>query len=114
MPKAIHFINVRKGSTLRNLSKGKEDNQWETSRWKITQEQANALENGYVYLHETKKKLSSFGGQITNIRQCNDEPKRWIISFYNKLECQGKSWRGQAYPRAWTSGIVDADQPYEK
>lgn len=61
---AIHFIersdNVRKTNRLKN--------EWESGFWDVTEETAQKLVGGMLYLHRSRHQPSHFGGRILSYR----------------------------------------------
>lgn len=63
-----------------------------------------------IYLHQTKSKLSYFGGRIVSfhmIETDNAHSQRIVFRFTFRPEGKGKVWRGTDHDRAWTSGVVE-------
>ena len=88
---------------------------YESGHWDLTPEEAKNLVGGMIYLHQTKTKLSYFGGRIDDYRSVETEnarSQRVVFIFTYRPEGKGAKWRGADHARAWTSGIIP-DQPQE-
>ena len=121
MAKAIHFkcdiadTSLPTNVTIVDPSKGA----WCSGYWDLSEDQARALVGGWLYLHETKKSPSYYGGQISDFKVENRSgvahTARIGLIFKPDLRlCKGRIWRGQDHTRAWTGGLVEADLLYEK
>lgn len=118
MTKALHLICHREGNTLHGLSRWDGDpNGYRSCCWLISDEDAAQLVGGWIYFHESKSSLSSFGGQILGFQpganENEDMTARKIILFRADRSGRGQSWRGRDYGMAWGSGVVDADLEHE-
>ena len=60
----IHLIE-----RLGNMERiDKEKNEWESGKWAVSEETAQKLVGGYLYLHHGQDKPSHFGGKILSFR----------------------------------------------
>lgn len=107
--KSAHFINKRENGKLIGLKAvdaGK--HLYSTEAWRISQEEAESLKGGWVYLHASKAEGSSFGGQVYDIEpMASYEEARFRIYFEAKPEGRDKQWHGYDHGMAWWSGIVE-------
>ncbi len=117
--KAVHFKNGRdKQGFLLNLTLLKKaQNLYESGNWSVTEEFAESLVGGWIYLHPSKAKNSEFGGKISGWVRVLDETKANPICikfhFQTKLDAKEKKWRGMDHTMAWQSGLVEANFPHE-
>jgi hypothetical protein len=84
----VHFVertdNVRKIDPSRN--------EWESGAWPLTEQVAQKLVGGVLYLHRTKLASSHFGGEIIDYRieQSGQEPVgRVVFKLRAKADCKG-------------------------
>ena len=83
---------------------------WESGHWPLTEEEADRLVGGTVMLHETKKKLSYFGGEVIGFHPsvaADGYPGRFVLHIRSKAECKGLPWRGRNDVNAWFGGLLD-------
>jgi hypothetical protein len=83
---------------------------YDSGDWDVTPEDAARLAGGMIYLHQTKAKLSYFGGRIDSYRTTetgNSHRLRIVFTFTSTPEGKGVKWRGTDHPRSWTSGVVE-------
>jgi len=107
--KSAHFINKRKNGQLIGLQTiNAKDHLYSSEAWSISEADAEALKDGWIYLHASKSEGSTFGGRVTAIELV--EPKdegRYRIHFQAKTEARDKPWAGQVHAMAWWSGVID-------
>ncbi|MDA8603695.1 hypothetical protein N9M21_04675, partial [Alphaproteobacteria bacterium] len=100
--------------------------------WNFKLEEAERLEGGMVYMHRTKKDLSSWAGKVVDVLEVDvsvpEDAKLfphvesgWLkpkklkrVTFILEYDPQGVgiAWRGQSHRRAWSSGIIEVDTDY--
>lgn len=91
----VHFVertdNVRKIDKTRNL--------WESGYWPLTEQDAQKLVGGVLYLHRSKLASSHFGGQIVDYRIEQAGPHAGRVVFRLRAEADrkgvkidGKGW----------------------
>jgi hypothetical protein len=85
---------------------------WDTVT--ISEEDAKRLVGGMLYLHETKKAPSYFGGIVTGYRRGvrgEDKARKegWIFTVVSTLEGKKKEWseKGRRDINAFYSGIIE-------
>lgn len=62
---SIHFICRREGASFHGLSLvDRELNKFRSCCWDMSEEDARRLIGGWIYLHQSKERPSSFGGLI--------------------------------------------------
>ncbi len=86
--------------------------------WDITPEDAALLVGGWLYLHETKKERSYFGGRVLSFDHIRRDdlahPNRIAFLVEAKAEARGLRWRGASHVMAHCGGVVEADLPHER
>jgi len=105
---SIHFI-CRGGEGVRLIERPI----YESGNWDVTPEEAAQLIGGMLYLHETKRKHSYFGGRINSYRLVETDAahgQRIIFTLTATPEAKGAKWLGPDHDRAWTSGVAE-DRP---
>jgi hypothetical protein len=81
--------------------------EYESHAWDIPEDDARQLVGGVIYLHETKRKRSYFGGMVTGYR-ISDAPSGRIIFLFNAMkEAKGIAWEGRDHERAHYSGVLN-------
>jgi hypothetical protein len=115
---AIHFICRRDASgNFRNSRRDEATGLLRCGNWKVTAQEAEALQGGWVYLHTTKAGASELGGIVRGYEPVVDHEVSRVnrIEFLLDVRCRGKghNWRGAAHRMAWTGGMVPADLPHE-
>ena len=105
---AIHFVertdNVRKTDRTRN--------EWESGCWPVSEETAQKLIGGTIYLHRSKQQPSHFGGEILSYRvEQADTPAACVVfTLRADADCKGvKTDR-----KGWSKDLKifwDATQP---
>jgi hypothetical protein len=84
-----------------------------TGYWGVSEDGADKLIGGMVYLHETKRETSYFGGRVASWRYATDDDTAehsGDIIFTIQANADGKDqpWSGQVHSMAWTSGLVES------
>jgi hypothetical protein len=84
---AIHFIE-RAGNLNRVDA---EQQEWESGYWKVSEESAQHLVGGEIYLHKSQVEPSYFGGKIISYRVQSGGPDdgRMIFRFRAAIEFKG-------------------------
>lgn len=118
--KAIHLIcrQVKDGFGLLGLTLADRGaHRYRSCCWDITESDADALNNGWIYLHVAKSKGARFGGRIERVERLileeKGHPNRIGFWFEARKEAVGQHWRGANYSMAWTSGLVEVDAAHE-
>lgn len=107
LAKAIHV--VEKGLKIENLRQlqGNDDPEvWETGYWIISDETAQSLIDGMVYVHRGQNLPSHAGGKIIAIyHEAGTEPKRRVIRFRSSSDAKdvvaGRSGWGNERKLIW-------------
>lgn len=106
--KTIHFI-CKDNLHLSRIEKGKDD--YTSGNWDLPQADAEKLVGGMIYLHQTKARLSYFGGKVVSAKEIQTKDthaKRIVFTFTFTPESRGVAWQGTGRATAWTSGVLDA------
>ena len=81
--------------------------------WVIPRDVANQLVGGRLYLHETKKQCSYFGGQVTGFFESQRDEGAISAGVTFQLISdkggKGKLWQGRDHGMAWFSDLVDEE-----
>lgn len=116
MKKAAHFICKPEGAGLEGV---KHRGSWTytSQAWNISEELAQQLVGGFLYLHHTKSSPARMGGRVISfdLAEFPELPRsiRCVFTFQSLSECRNVAWRGKNHGRAYKSGLVDADLPHE-
>lgn len=93
---AIHCIertdNVRKTDRLKN--------EWESGYWTLSEEAAQKLVGGSIYLHRGKQQPSHFGGRILSYRVEQSGPQAGCVVFTLEAAMDGKGVKTDR--KGWT------------
>jgi len=80
----------------------------------VSEDDAKRLVGGMLYLHETKNKLSYFGGEVTGYRvaERKDTQARkygWVFTIDSKPEGKKQEWskKGRHDVNAHYSGVIE-------
>lgn len=117
MKNALHVIARSQGGAKREgLSSGEAPNEFISGCWVLSDEDIEALQDGYIYLHDKGTMRSIFGGRIVSTSSC-ERPDAAVkegvaVHFVAMVEGRGVAWRGGPYRRAH-SGVTPADLPHE-
>jgi hypothetical protein len=116
--RAIHFICKRdNGHSLNNLHFDKSTGLYRSGNWNVSDETAQSLVGGWLYLHATKTARSEFGGRIIGFEPIHDpdvaRSDRIIFLVRKEAEGSDQEWRGQSHMMAHSSGVIDADFTHE-
>lgn len=101
----IHFIGKRQSSVV-SVAPGV----YESGDWDISPGDAERLVGGLLFLHETKKTPSYFGGRIESFRLVNVDrahSRRVVFRLTASADCKGKGWEGANHGPAHTGGVVE-------
>jgi len=87
----------------------KENQEWDSYCWKVTEETANKLVGGNIYLHRAQDKPSHFGGEILSYRVLGENdgylPGRIVFNFRASADCKavraGKDGWGMEKKIVW-------------
>lgn len=84
---AIHLIE--RTDAVRKINKNK--NEWESGSWPVTEEIAQKLVGGSLFLHRGKRQAAHFGGEILSYRIEETGPAAGLVVFTvrAKAECKG-------------------------
>jgi hypothetical protein len=95
----VHFIE--RSDHVRKIDKDK--NEWESGSWEMTEEIAQKLVGGVMYLHRSKQQASHFGGKILSYRieQSGPAAGRVVFKLQAAADCKGvttdrKGWAKDA------------------
>lgn len=74
----------------------KENNEWDSYCWAVTEETAAKLVGGQIYLHKAQDKESHFGGTILSYRVLGPDaneavgeiPGRVVFNFKASVDCK--------------------------
>ena len=113
--KCAHFINRKEGIGRIGLETIDAKKKHYASRaWQLSEEEAEALRDGWIYLHNTKGDVSAIGGKVFDVELAEPaSDKRYVISFEAKEGGKGQPWRGQEHAMAWWSGLVEPSSEHE-
>ncbi len=106
-----HFIcrKSEDGSGRLHLEK-QDDGTWTSGLWLVPVEDAEKLMGGIVYLHDTKKTTSGFGGKVLGYEVRPDpaggKHNRITFRLAAFQGMRGVKWRGRSDVYAHYSGIV--------
>lgn len=114
--KGIHFICHRDMETKKLeglVSIG--DDRYTSCCWAITLSEAREVKGGMMFLHETKRSKSRYGGKVLCFREVPNEvpdtiaPYRVELTFEYDHDARGREWpKGLPLSdRSWTSGVVE-------
>ena len=116
MTKAAHFICKPDGRSLRNLEH-LGNGRYRSWAWIMAPSNAEALVNGFIYLHTAKANGARIGGRVLQAELVErHEAKRldgYAFTFQVMPEARDVRWRGQSTSLAHASGLVEADLAYE-
>ena len=88
---------------------------YESGRWNFSKADAQHLLGGLIFLHQTKKTPSNFGGLIYDWFESKslDAARQDRISFrfLAVTDARHVRWSGQKHSMAWQSAIVPPDEP---
>ena len=84
-----------------------------TGYWGVSEDGADKLIGGMVYLHETKGEPSYFGGRVASWRYATDDDSvehagDIIFTIQTNADGKGQPWSGRIHSMAWTSGLVES------
>ena len=84
---AIHF--VERSDKVRKIDPTR--NEWESGTWPLSEEIAQKLVGGMMYLHRSKQQESHFGGQILSYRVEESGPLTGGVVFKLRAtaDCKG-------------------------
>ncbi|MHB0982504.1 MAG: hypothetical protein ACYC02_03880 [Thiobacillus sp.] len=83
----IHFVE-----RLQNVHRvDKDKNEWESGYWVVSEDTAQRLVGGYIYLHRGQDEPSHFGGKILSfhVHPNGLEAGRIVFRFHAGLEFKG-------------------------
>lgn len=110
----MHLICKRAtdGPGLRNLKPDESrQNIWHSGYWDLSQEDAQTLVGGMIFLHEVKAKPSRFGGRVLSFKTEDYDPAarktRVVFTIDAVPEGKGAKWRGADHAMASYGGIID-------
>lgn len=83
---AIHCIE--RSDNVRKTDRDK--NEWESGFWALSEETAQKLVGGTIYLHKGKQQASHFGGEILSYRVEQSGPSAGCIVFTLRAALDGK------------------------
>jgi len=116
MTKSIHVI-CGKGADGQPGGVYFRDGSFRSGHWDFKPANAETVEGGWLYFHETKASPSYAGGVIDGFERIAvpdlPRPLRIEFSFQPKAEAIGHEYRGQNHGPAWTGRPVEADLPHE-
>lgn len=118
MPKAIHLkcLHDERGQPA-NMTFDTASRTFWSGNWDLSDDEAEALVGGWIYLHTAKSERSYYGGPITGFSRIKvggtSRNDRVRLKFQPMAVARNKVWRGLQAGRAWTGGLVDADKPHE-
>ena len=103
---SIHLIertdNVRKTDRTAN--------EWESGHWPVSEETAQTLIGGSLFLHRNKQQPSHFGGQITGYRVEQSGPTAGLVVFQLRAQMDCKDVKTDR--KGWTKDLkIVADAP---
>jgi hypothetical protein len=105
---AIHFVertdNVRKTDRNRN--------EWESGCWPVSEETAQKLIGGTIYLHRSKQQPSHFGGEILSYRVEPSDTQAPCVVFTLRADADCKGIKTDR--KGWSKDLKifwDAAQP---
>ena len=102
--KAIHLVNRKIDGKPENLDLlNKNDFTYISGNWELSDEERHELENGLIYLHETKSSISHNGGKIISISDSDGRPGRYKIKFRADKTGKSTKWRGADHTMAYKS-----------
>jgi hypothetical protein len=84
---------------------------YESGYWPVPEPDAVRLIGGMLYLHQTKAKLSKFGGIVLAHRREEEIEQyrgRMVFKFQATKDARGVVWKGADHPTAWIGGVVDS------
>ena len=118
MTRAVHFKCERsEGGGFKGLRYDKATATWRSGRWDLSEQDAQALVGGWLYLHPDKASRSEFGGIVLRyeVEIVDDVAhQRRIVFHVRKADAgTGQRWRGKSHSMAHASGLVDAGLPHE-
>lgn len=113
--KSAHFINHKEGIGRIGLETiDAKKNHYASRAWQLSDEEADALKGGWIYLHNTKGEASSIGGKVLKVELAEPSSDgRYVITFEAREGGKGQEWRGQDHGMAWWSGLVDPSATHE-
>jgi hypothetical protein len=92
-------------------------NRYKSCCWVLSNEEADSLLGGWIYLHPNKSAPSEFGGRILSVEQVEHQEgtreDRLVIIFEAYREARDQKWRGAGHGMAWTSGLIEPNFPHE-
>jgi hypothetical protein len=93
----IHF--VERTDNVRKIDKSK--NEWESGYWPLTEEVAQKLVGGVLYLHRTKMTPSHFGGDIVDYRieEAGAKAGTVVFKLRAKADCKGVTIDGKGWSK---------------
>jgi hypothetical protein len=84
---------------------------YESGYWPVAESDAVRLIGGMLYLHQTKAKLSKFGGIVLAHRREEEIEQyrgRTVFKFQATKDARGVAWKGANHPMACIGGVVDS------
>lgn len=112
--KVIHFLCRPKGRGMTGLSHVA-GTTYRSEAWPISEDEAQELVGGSIYLHEAKSKPSRIGGRIlgyevVTLDAADPAARKQRIAFTFESSAEGRNvpWRGQDHDMSMTSGVLDA------
>jgi hypothetical protein len=102
-----HVICKRVNGRPKHLSGPNRNDLYESGYWDIDPNDAAKVTD--LYLHETKKEKSYFGGKVMGFWVANKtskHAKRIIFQVLSTKEHKDVAWAGANHNRAWNGGLV--------
>ncbi len=83
--------------------------EFESGYWRVSETDAKRLVGGKLYLHETKREASYFGGDILSYRLVTGPEYHGTIVFTvrSTRDGRGAAWEGKDHDMAWNGEIVE-------
>src|SRR5450759_2732399 len=84
---AIHLIERHENVHPTDKAKG----EWESGDWVVSEETAQRLVGGLIYLHRAQDEPSHFGGEILSFHVLSSGPEagRIVFRFRAAISCKG-------------------------
>ena len=84
---AIHFIERHENVHPTDKEKG----EWESGDWVVSEETAQRLVGGHIYLHHAQDEPSHFGGEILSfhVLSSGSADGRVVFRFCASITCKG-------------------------
>lgn len=86
-----------------------------SGKWDVSEQDAQSLLGGLIFLHDAKTKTSNFGGLIYDWFKDpvpdKAHPARISFKFLAVAEGRYAEWEGRNFMMAWQSEVVSANNP---